>query len=323
VTPILPPFLREGAAKLIERVSSAGLARASAQLSESYRGGAGTERAIKDEADIASYLAARMPATYAAMAAALGTVQAQAPKFAPETLLDVGAGPGTASWAAMSSWPGLRGITMFDRHVALLSVAKTLCADSPHAALREARSVTGDIVALAGQYDVVLAGYAIAEVPAVSLAHALDVLWNVCAGLLVIVEPGTPQGFMRIMAARRRLLECGARIVAPCPGAYACPIVWPDWCHFSVRLPRSRAHLKAKGASVPFEDERFSYLAAARDTVPMSLPSARIVSEPGHAKPGVTLRLCGDGRIEERIIPRRDKLAHKQAAKLKWGDAFP
>ena len=322
MTPILPAALREGAAKLIERVSSAELARRSAQISESYRGGGGTAHAIRDDADIASYLAVRMPATYAAMAAALGAVHEHAAEFAPETLLDVGSGPGTASWAGVLLWPGLRDIAMLDRNEALLSVAKRLCAESPHAGLREARSVTGDIAALTGQFDVVLAGYAIAEVPEASLATAIDALWNVCAGLLVIVEPGTPQGFARIHAARIRLLELGARIVAPCPGAYACPIVAPDWCHFSVRLPRSRAHLKAKGASVPFEDERFSYVAVARDTVPISLPSARVVSEPHLAKPGVRLRLCTDAKIAERMIPRRDKPAHKHAAKLKWGDAF-
>ena len=37
-----------------------------------------------------------------------------------------------------------------------------------------------------------------------------------------------------------------------------------DWCHFSVRLPRSREHMHAKRAKVPFEDERFAYLAVSR-----------------------------------------------------------
>ena len=33
-----------------------------------------------------------------------------------------------------------------------------------------------------------------------------------------------------------------------------------DWCHFSQRLPRSRDHMLLKDASVPFEDERYSYV---------------------------------------------------------------
>ena len=38
----------------------------------------------------------------------------------------------------------------------------------------------------------------------------------------------------------------------------------PDWCHFTQRLPRSRAHKQIKGAELPFEDEKFSYVALTR-----------------------------------------------------------
>ena len=38
----------------------------------------------------------------------------------------------------------------------------------------------------------------------------------------------------------------------------------PDWCHFTQRLPRSRAHKQIKEADVPFEDEKFSYVALTR-----------------------------------------------------------
>ena len=41
----------------------------------------------------------------------------------------------------------------------------------------------------------------------------------------------------------------------------------PDWCHFTQRLPRSRAHKQIKGAELPFEDEKFSYVALTRAPV--------------------------------------------------------
>ena len=50
--------------------------------------------------DALAYALARMPATYAAVAAGLNALSEIKPDFAPATLLDVGAGPGTATWAA-------------------------------------------------------------------------------------------------------------------------------------------------------------------------------------------------------------------------------
>ena len=48
----------------------------------------------------AAYMAARMPACYAAVYKVLEEVSARLPAFAPESMLDFGAGPGTAVWAA-------------------------------------------------------------------------------------------------------------------------------------------------------------------------------------------------------------------------------
>jgi ribosomal protein RSM22 (predicted rRNA methylase) len=137
----------------------------------------------------------------------------------------------------------------------------------------------------------------------------------------VLVEPGTPQGFARIRAARAALLAQQAVPVAPCPHAADCPIMGEDWCHFSVRLARSRAHMHAKAARVPFEDERFAYLIMARDGVASG--GGRIIAPPQHLKPGSRFRLCTQGRIEERLIARRDGALYKQASKLDWGDLMP
>ena len=48
----------------------------------------------------AAYMAARMPACYAAVYKVLEEVSMRLPGFAPESMLDFGAGPGTAIWAA-------------------------------------------------------------------------------------------------------------------------------------------------------------------------------------------------------------------------------
>src|SRR5690606_27604170 len=94
-------------------------------------------------------------------------------------------------------------------------------------------------------------------------------------------EPGTPAGYQRILAARDRLRQRGAALAAPCPHDAACPMAGRDWCHFAVRLDRSRLHRHLKGAALGWEDEKFSYVVA----VPPGAPdprraSARIVRRP-------------------------------------------
>jgi ribosomal protein RSM22 (predicted rRNA methylase) len=289
---------------------------AAAALSATYKAG-GPSRAV----DFASYLVARLPATFAAVSRVLEEAASLRPGFAPASLLDAGSGPGTASWAAAGVWPGLRHVTFLDSAPEFLKVAAGLAAHGPQP-LARADAVAGSIEAMPEglRADLVVAAYALAEIPLPRIAAAAQKLWAASGSMLVIVEPGTPAGFARIRAARELLLGQGAVPVAPCTHAMACPIAGEDWCHFSVRLARSRAHMHAKGASVPFEDERFAYLVLSREGEPSGL--ARIVAPPLHAKPGSSFRVCTQGRIETRHVARREKASYKLARKLDWGDVI-
>lgn len=302
---------------LAEHPVSANRREASAALSATYRAG-GSSQAI----DLASYLVARLPATYAAVSRVLAELAAQRPGFAPVSLLDAGSGPGTASWAAAAVWPGLERITFLDNAPAFLKLAADLARQGP-ATLRRAEARAGSIELLGEGHaaDVVIAAYALAELPLQRTAQVASELWRASRAALVLVEPGTPQGFARIRTARDSLLAQGAVPVGPCPHASACPIAGEDWCHFSVRLARSRAHMHAKGARVPFEDEKFAYLIVMREGAPSG--GTRIIAPPQHAKPGSTFRLCSEGRIENRLIARRDSELYKQVKKLDWGDLMP
>jgi ribosomal protein RSM22 (predicted rRNA methylase) len=85
-------------------------------------------------------------------------------------------------------------------------------------------------------------------------------------------------------------IASGAHVAAPCPHDGKCPLHAPDWCHFTQRLPRSRAHKQIKEVELPFEDEKFSYLALTRAAV--SLHPARVLAQPVATKIEVTARLC-------------------------------
>ena len=83
-----------------EGFSRRDLAERLARISERYRG-QGTSEAIADEADALAYALARMPATYAAVARVFWMSSSdRAPGWTPRSILDAGAGPGTATWAA-------------------------------------------------------------------------------------------------------------------------------------------------------------------------------------------------------------------------------
>ena len=56
-------------------------------------------------AQVAAYAAARMPGCYAAVARVFDELRQRLPDLAPRSMLDFGAGPGTAVWAAREARP--------------------------------------------------------------------------------------------------------------------------------------------------------------------------------------------------------------------------
>lgn len=324
MSPDLPGPLRAALDRALQGVPRKGLAERAARTSEAYRAGKPSSGVIREPDDALAYALTRLPATYAACATVLADAARMAPGFAPRTLLDAGAGTGAASWAAAEVWPALSGITWLDSSPPFLALATRL-ASGGSAALKTAETRRGDLTA-PGPWptaDLVVASYALAEIAPDRQDSTVAALWNAAEGILALVEPGTPAGYARILAARTALIAAGATILAPCPHEAACPLTGEDWCHFSVRLPRSRDHRLAKDAVVPFEDERFSYLIAARPGIVVAPRRPRILAPPKTAKPGIALKLCGlGGEVEQRLVPRRDKPAYAVARRRDWGDTL-
>src|SRR4030095_14152005 len=121
-SPDLPAELKaalDGKLRGFSRNEAAGRA---ASISKPY-GAGGASGAIRSEADALAYALARMPATYAAVTASLNALVEIRPDFAPKTLLDVGAGPGTATWAAAEALPSLQDFMLLDANDALRKLA--------------------------------------------------------------------------------------------------------------------------------------------------------------------------------------------------------
>ncbi len=331
----LPADLRRGLEHLTQGQSHRALAQRAAALSQRYRAGGRSADAIRDQEDALAYALTRLPATYAAVAAALSAVAQARPGFAPRTLIDVGAGPGTAAWAAAQGFPTIADIRLVDDSPPMQALARALLAASDQAALRNAAHATGPLADLRAEpADLVIASYLIGELAPDALARTADVLWSRAGDMLVVIEPGTPAGFARIRDLRARLIERGARVTAPCPHDAACPIVAPDWCHFVRRLARSRGHQRAKGAALAYEDEKFAYVALTREPLtrepltrepltrePGARIDARVLAHPRVSKAGIAAKLCtADGIITE-TTSRRDRARYKARTRWRWGDA--
>jgi len=318
--PDLPAELKAALETKLQGLSRNAAAERASSISQTYRDGGGSG-AIRSEADALAYALARMPATYAAVGASLNALCEIRPDFVPASLLDIGAGPGTATWAAAEAFPSLTGFMLLDANNALRALALDLGRNSTRLSKMtyghgEARAALADSEAA----DLVIASYMIGEISDAERKALAESMWAKTRDTLLIVEPGTPAGYGRIIALRRQLIAAGAHVAAPCPHDAECPLLTPDWCHFTQRLPRLRAHKQLKFAELPYEDEKFSYMALTR--APVAQHTARVLAQPVVSKVAVTARLCTDRGILNAVAARRQKAAYQRFKKIDWGDAI-
>jgi ribosomal protein RSM22 (predicted rRNA methylase) len=235
-------------------------------------------------------------------------VHRQRPDWAPRSLLDVGAGPGVAAWAAVAAWPTLEQLTLVEAEPEMIAAGRELTPG--------ARWVQADVSTARGPADLVVVSYVLGELhKPVGLP-----LWEQTADTIVFVEPGTPAGYHRILDARASVIEAGGFTVAPCPHDAPCPLPEDDWCHFGVRLPRSKLHRRAKGVELGYEDEKYSYAVLSRQ--PVAKAAARIIRQPQVRSGHVNLITSEADGIQARTVSRKLGPLYKEARGAAWGDAI-
>lgn len=315
----LPSALRVAVDGMLEETPVAALRQAARTLSQRYRAELRDGRMhMSEELAVKAYLATRLPATYAAVRASLDAIAEARPDWSPQTLLDIGAGPGTVLWAATDAWPGLARATLLEASAPARRTGQQLAGHLGVQSDWKSGDATRDLSNLP-QSDLVTCAYVLDELEPAALSALVERLWALARDTLLIVEPGTPAGWRRILACRARLIEGGAHVVAPCPHAAPCPLGEPDWCHFARRVARSRIHRLAKDADVPWEDEKFAYLAVSRQPVPQSAMRVLAPQRAGSGK--VELKLCRpDGTAGTRLFTKRDGDIFKRARRADWGD---
>ena len=213
-------------ATLIHRhkFSDPDLQQAYARLSQRYHQKS-YKAGFADTAETLAYLAARLPATYATVQRVL---QELPQGFHPQSLLDYGCGPGTATLACLDHFSSIKSLTLTDQNRAILNLAEQLIpADLQPAFLNDESCLTSK------SYDLVVASYMLNELAPIKQQKLFENLLESCRHTLVIIVPGTPKCYAELMVVRTMALENGFHILAPCTHQQQCPMMGTtDWCHF-------------------------------------------------------------------------------------------
>lgn len=314
----IPQELKESIERKIKGIKQANLIEDSQKISEKYRKNDGKgKRLVTKQSEAIAYAISRMPSTYCAVYSALSQTLKNY-ENPIKTVLDIGAGTGAGTWAVNNLINIEHGICL-EREDEMRKIGEKLMSQNiENVEWKRFDIVSDDIKEKA---DLVVVSYVINELNLEDRKKAILKMWESTNGLLLIIEPGTPEGFKHIIEAREVLLAENAYIVAPCTHSGKCPInQGNDWCSFYVRVARSGIHRQAKKGELGYEDEKFSYIAFSKQTVHAN--GMRILRHPQINSGYVKVKLCTENGIEEKTYSKKDKEIYKKVRKLDAGESI-
>ena len=287
-------------------------------ISINYRTNEGKgKRLLKNEDEAIAYAISRMPATYGAVYDALkNLLEIYNPTI--KTMADIGAGTGSAT-IAVNELLDVDKIECFERENSMQKVGKMIFENynnlSEKTNWNKLDICSDDITE---QYDLVVTSYMLNEISDEQKYIIIEKLWKISNKILLIVEPGTMQGYKNIINAKKKLIDLGGNIIAPCRNN-ECKLPKDDWCSFSCRVQRTKIHKELKDGNVPYEDEKYMYFAVSKEDFNRD-NRKRILRHPMIYSGFVKLKVCGEEEIDEITISKKDKEKFKIARKSKAGD---
>jgi ribosomal protein RSM22 (predicted rRNA methylase) len=303
----------------LTRFPANSLKHAREELTARYKEGDSSTPFISSEIHRTVYAVVRLPATFAVCSQVFDEINKRMPFISFSSILDLGAGPGTATFAASLLFPTLTSATLIEQDSAMISLSKRLALPFSKTNCKWSQRNLLECADLP-EHDLVVLSYSFGELLEEKQKTLLNICWNAAKKTLVIIEPGTPTGYSNILRARSQLISLGAHLIAPCPHAAACPMEGKGWCHFSKRLQRTKFHKLIKEGDLGYEDEKYSYIVASKQ--PCEKYNSRIVGTPekhgGHSR----FFICTEQGLQHKILSKRDGDAYKAARKLEWGDVL-
>lgn len=284
---------------------------------------AGKDLEIIDHDRALAYVIYRLPATALVIYEVMGRLKETYGGFKPKTLLDLGSGPATAVLAVREAFGTEVKFTLLEEQKAMRGAGEGF--------LAEAGIKPGNISWVDGdfqkfkpdeKYDLVLASYMANELQGEEIDRLCEAVDLATEDTAVIIVPGVPEHFHKLLRIRQLLLSRGFHILAPCTFTGNCPMAdRDDWCHFSKRVNRSKALKYIKSGDLSHEDEKFAYLILSRKAV--AVQGSRIIRHPQIHKGFFELELCSKLGITQQTLSKGKTPADfKRGKNLSWGDLF-
>lgn len=228
-----------------------------------------------------------------------------------DSVLDVGSGLG-AMIDALKRYKEVDNIDALEINEHMINVSKLINE-------RDINYINKDItIDNITPHDLVMSSYVLNEIGTRHRKEVMRKMFDATNKLLVIIEPGTPEGSQVIKEVRDYALSHNGYIVAPCTHHNKCPM-YNDWCHFLTRVERSRLHKLLKEGNAPFEDEKYSYIAISKE--PIEISGNRILRHPHIYKGMVEVEICNKEGIKKEQI-RKNHPDYKVIKKLDSNDKY-
>lgn len=289
------------------------------EINYKYRNESGKNKIlVKSDLDSQAYSVYRMPATYEVCCNVFRQLSKILHEINFDTLLDVGSGTGASTLACVENF-SFKKAECYEREASMINCAKTLLSDyiDEFNISWEQKDILKSTYS--EKFDMIISSYVLNEFDDASRLITVKKLWDITNNIFVVIEPGTPEGFRQIKQIRDALLKEGAYIIAPCTQSGGeCLLPENDWCHFSCRVPRTKIMKQIKNAEVPYEDEKFCYMAFSKNLFQIS--GLRVLKHPYYRPKVVEMEVCSEAGVKKIVITKNNKERYREARNAKIGD---
>jgi ribosomal protein RSM22 (predicted rRNA methylase) len=279
---------------------------------------------LSDYVDTAAYLGLRATATYAQITGALAAVQEIVPGWQPQTMLDLGCGPGTGVWAASTLFPTIQQAACLDQNPHMLALGQQLlgAAALPVTATWQQGDLLERVGQAAAHYDLVLLANVLNELDRSQRDQLLTAAFARCRGLLLVLEPGTPLGSAIVQESAQSLAPQG-HLLVPYMGQH---FVAEHFLHFPQRFTRPdfarRMRQEMRTSSLmasDWEEAKYSYVAIGK--IPAEVqPWGRCIGPVRLLNGYLEIPILTKEAVLQAKVMKRHKRQYALARKLRWGE---